>query len=123
MNVTDVIAQDAERNGKRPASVLTGVMEAVDRRKAKLLHDNASVIILDPIEGSKSAYNLHLFTADKPQGLAKSAKVLLQQVRALPGVQKVYGTTKNNQLLRLLKMTGVNVMEPDRKGYTWMTEL
>lgn len=123
MNVTDVISADAERNGKRPADVLTGVMIAMDKKKAKLLHDNASVVILEPIGGSENAYNLHLFTADSPQGLAKSAKALLQQVQGIPGIQKVYGTTKNNQLLRLLKMTGVNVMDADRKGYTWMTEL
>lgn len=123
MEVLDIIEQDARKNGKRPADVMTGVMIAIDKRKAKLLHDNKSVVILEPINGKQNSFDLHLFTADTPMGVANSAKNFLRQIYAMNGVQKVYGTTKNQQLIRLLKMTGVNVQESDLDGYTWMTEL
>lgn len=123
MEIAEIIASDAQRNGKRPADVLTGVMIALDKRKAKLFHDQKTLAIIEPIGKKDNEFQIHLFTADAPGGLLKSAKVLFQQVSSIPGIQKLYSNFENDKIKKLLEMIGVDLMESDRKDFNWMTEL
>jgi len=123
MNIADIIAADAEQGGKRPGDVLHGVMVAVDKRKAKLLHDNKTVVILDPIDAKAGEYDVHLFTADNPQGVASSVMKLVQQARTIPQARKAYFSSTAPQIARLLRMAGVQLTKADKKGFAWMAEI
>ena len=123
MEIAEIIASDAQRNGKMPGAVLTGLSIAVDRRGAKLFHDNKTIAVLDPINGSKHEFEAHMFTADNAQGFRTSCQVLFDQVRQMPGVQKIYAKFKNEKLVELAKMVGADIKKSDKKDFTWMTEL
>ena len=41
----------------------------------------------------------------------------------MKGVQNVYGDTDNKQLLDLLRHLGVDVLESNLEGYTWMAKV
>lgn len=123
MNIADIIAADAEQGGKRPGDVLHGVMVAVDKRKAKLLHDNKTVVILDPIDAKAGEYDVHLFTVDTPQGLATSGMKLVQQAKNTPELRKAYFSSTSSQIARLLRMAGVQLTKADKKGFAWMAEI
>ena len=123
MEIVDIITADAERHGKRPGAVLTGLSIAVDRRGAKILHDNKTIAVLDPIEGSEHEFEAHMLTADNAAGFKASCQVLFDQVRDMPGAQKIYAKFENPKLVELAKMVGANIEKSDKKGFTWMTEL
>lgn len=123
MTPQEVISADAERNGKRPGAALHGVAIAMDKRKAKLLHDNKTVVILDPIDAKAGEYDVHLFTVDTPQGLATSGMKLVQQAKNTPELRKAYFSSTSSQIARLLRMAGVQLTKADKKGFAWMAEI
>lgn len=122
MEIVDIIAADAKRHGKMPGAVLTGLSIAVDRRGAKIFHDNKTIAVLDPIDGSKNEFEAHMLTADNAAGFKASSQILFNQVREMPGVQKVYAKFNSEKLVELAKMVGANIKKSDKKGFTWMTE-
>jgi hypothetical protein len=122
MTPAEIISNDAERSGKRPGAALHGVSVAVDKRGAKVLHDDRSVVVVEPIRGSKAKYSLHLFTADSPIGLVRSVKNLVPQIQKIPGLEFVYGDTENPQLVRLIRAAGVDVLKSDNQKFTWMAK-
>ena len=121
MEVLDIIAQDAKRSGKRPADVLTGVMIALDRRNAKLLHDNKSVAIIEPLDEGRTEYEVHLFTVDNPMSLVRSVKNLGSQIRSVPKLERVYGKA-NPEVIKMLKVAGFPVAQSDKKEFNWMAK-
>ncbi len=123
MEIAEIIAEDAIRQGVMPGAMLTGVSIAVDKRKAKLLHDDKTVFILEPIDGNQNEVEVHLFTADEPQGLARSAQRLAKKMKDMPGIQKAYSTFNDQKIERLLRAIGVKLQKSDKKGFTWMMEI
>lgn len=123
MEIVDIISQDARRHGKRPGAVLTGVSIAAANRKAKLLHQDKTVAILEPLDESGTNYMLHMFTADSLDGFLNSIRVLFDQVHELPGAQRLYASIKNKKLMSLAKDLGINIQPSDREGFNWMMEL
>lgn len=121
MTPQEVISADAERNGKRPGAALHGVSVAMDKRKAKLFHDGKSVVILDPINGSKTDFEVHLFTADSPLGITRSVQRITQQIAAVPKLERVYGKAEQ-QVIRMLRNSGLAVERSDKKDYNWMAK-
>lgn len=123
MEIIDIITADAERDGVMPGAVVTGLSIAIDKRGAKLFHDNKTVAVIEPIKDSKGSFEIHLFTADNPSGLLQSCRVLFQEISALPGMQKLYSTFEDPKIKKLLEMIGVDLKKSDKKGFTWMTEV
>lgn len=122
MEIAEIISEDARRHGKMPGAVLTGLSIAVNDRGAKIFHDNKTVAVLDPIKKGANEFEAHMFTADNAQGFRASSKVLFDEVRQMPGVQKIYAKFENPKLVELAKMVGADIKESDKKGFTWMTE-
>lgn len=122
MTPQEILVADAERNGKRPGAVMGGVAMAMDKHGAKLLHDNKSVVILEPIEKSKKDFQVHLFTADSPVGVVRSVQRLKQKVFSTPGLEAIYGNTKDKQVIQMLKTAGLSVQDSDKSHFTWMAK-
>ena len=122
MTPQEILVADAERNGKRPGAVMGGVAMAMDKRGAQLLHDNKSVVILEPIEKSKKDFQVHLFTADSPVGLVRSVQAMVNQIKQIPSLERVYGDTKDKQVIQMLKTAGVSVQDSDKSQFTWMAK-
>lgn len=122
MTPQEILVADAERNGKMPGAVMGGVAMAMDKRGAQLLHDNKSVVILEPIEKSKSDFQVHLFTADSPVGLVRSVQAMVNQIKQIPNLERVYGDTKDKQVIQMLKTAGVSVQNSDKSQFTWMAK-
>ena len=122
MTPQEVIAEDAQRVGARPGAALHYVSIAVDKRKAIILHDNKSVLLLDPIDEERSKYAVHLFTADSPVGIVRSLKNLYPDVFGVYGLEYIYGNTKDPQVIRMVRNAGVNVLKSDDPKFTWMAK-
>jgi hypothetical protein len=121
MTPQEVIAADAERSGQRLGAVLHGLAVAMDKHKAKMFHDNKSVVILEPIKGSQTDFEVHLFTADSPMGIVRSVQRITQQIAAVPKLERVYGQAKP-QVIQMLRTSGLQVEKSDKKDYNWMAK-
>lgn len=119
MTPQEVIVQDCERSGYRPGAVLHGVAVAMDKRGAKLFHDSKSVVILEPIGKSSKSFEVHLFTVDPPLPLVRSLQKIGDQIRRVPGLEKVYGQAEP-QVIKMLRASGFPVEESDLKDFNWM---
>jgi hypothetical protein len=122
MSPQEVVIADAQRNGKSPGVVMGGIALAIDTKGARVMHDNKSVVVLEPIEKSKSDFQVHLFTVDSPVGLVRSVKSIVAQIEQIPGLERVYGDTKDKQVIQMLRTAGVAVQKSDKPKFTWMAE-
>ena len=122
MTPQEVVIADAQRNGKPPGAVMGGIALAIDTKGAQVMHDNKSVVVLEPIGKSKSEFQVHLFTVDSPIGLVRSIKSIVAQIEQVPGLERVYGDTKDEQVIQMLRTAGVAVQKSDKPKFTWMAE-
>ena len=65
---------------------------------------------------------LHLFTVESPKALMRSLKAFIDKIVG-SGIEYVYGRADNKEILRMLKMLGVEVEESDMKPYNWKAEV
>lgn len=117
MKASEIIAADAEQRGLDPNAVLTLVSQMVRDQNGKLMQSGNSVLLLEDI-GDKN-FALHLFTSDKPLGLAKAIVVFMQEIRNMD-INAVYGQADNEQIIELLNRVGVPVQQSDKPEYNWM---
>ena len=123
MTPSEIILQDSERNGVDGRQLLNGIAQKIKDNQAALIHENDSVLTMSHIGKQPRSFALHLFTLDSPLTLAKSLTSFVKTIRKMEGVQNVYGDTDNKQLLALLKRIGVDVLDSDLEGYTWMAKV
>ena len=123
MKASEIILQDSERNGVDGQQLLNGIAAAVKSKQSIVLQENDSVLVMSHMQGKPHNFSLHLFTMDAPLTLAKSITTFIKKIRGMEGGQNVYGDTDNQQLLALLKRLGVDVLDSDLEGYTWMAEI
>jgi hypothetical protein len=122
MTPAEVISEDAQRSGSRPGAAMNYIAIAMDKRKAFILHDNKSVLLLDPIDKDRRKYAVHLFTVDSPIGLLRSVKNLIPEIQGVYGLEYVYGNTKDPQVIQMIRAAGVDVLKSDNPKFTWMAE-
>lgn len=120
---SEIIVQDAERNGIDGQSILQGIAQQVKSGNAKLMHSGKSVLTMQRMKNKQHSFSLHLFTLDEPLSLARSLASFIKEIRKMKGVQTVYGNTNNQQLLALLRRLDVDVLQSDLNGYTWMAKV
>lgn len=123
MTPSEIILQDSERNGVDGQQLLNGIAQQVKDNKAALIHKNNSVLTMSIINEQPHSFALHLFTLDAPLTLMKSLSSFVKTIRQMEGIQSVYGDTDNKQLLALLNRIGVDVLDSDLEGYTWMAKV
>ena len=120
MTPSEIIQVDASRTGYDPNLALTKLKGQVESGQSIMLRENDSILVLTKI--GDGIAELHLFTADKPLTLAKSALRFLEKVRQ-SDTQRVYGKADNDQIVQLLRNLGMEVQESDRPEYNWMLDL
>ena len=123
MTPSEIIIQDSERNGVDGQQLLNGIAQQVNDNKAAVIQKNDSVLVMSVIGEQPHSFALHLFTLDSPLSLAKSLTSFVKTIRQMQGIQNVYGDTENKQLLALLSHIGVDVLDSDLEGYTWMAKV
>ena len=122
MTPTEILAKEAQKHGKRPGALLHGVSEAIDKRKAVLLHDANTVLLLDPIDKTRKKYAVHLATTDSPIGVVRSVKSFYPKIFGIPGLECIYGDAKDPQTIRMIRTAGYNMLKSDNPKFTWMAK-
>ena len=120
MKPTEIIMQDAEKNGVDGTILLRHLHNEMLDNKTILLQENNSVLTLTKINDGVS---VHLYTLDNPMTLMKSLVAFLKKIRQMPQVKVIYGDTTNQSILRLLGMIGLNVQPSNLPKYTWMARI
>lgn len=120
MNADEIILQDAQAAGVDAQAVLQGIKKELASGNSLVLRSGNSVLVLKRIGEGQAA--LHLFTADNGVGVARAVQDFINKIRN-SDIQVVYGRADNDQILRLLKMLGVNVTDSDLPEYNWRAEV
>jgi len=120
MKATEIIMQDAQNNGVDGTILLQYLHQQMFNHKTVLLQENKSVLSLTKIDNGVS---VHLYSLDSPIILMKSLVSFLKKIRNMPQVKVIYGDTKNESILRLLGMIGLNVEPSNLPKYTWMARI
>ena len=119
MKASEIIQQDAERNGVSPEAALSSVKKQIQFKNALLLQENDSVVLLTEI-APKTA-EIHLFTVEKMSKLVSSIKGLLEKIKN-SNIDLVYGKADNPEIIRLMQLAGVPVEESDNPNYNWKAQ-
>lgn len=120
MTGDEIILQNAQEAGVDGQQLLQGMKKLLASGEAIALRSGNSVLILKRIDEGKAV--LHLFTADNGIGVARAVKDFIDKIRQ-SDIKEVYGQADNPEILRLLKMLGVEIMESDIPEYNWRAEV
>ena len=120
MKASEIILADAQKRGIDGNKALGLISNAVKQKKAVLLQEGNSVLILTKI--SDGAAETHLMTQDSPIALARSLAAFMKKITDL-GIRTIYGKSSNTQILELMKKVGFNVVDSDLPQYNWKAEL
>lgn len=120
MKPSEIIRKDAIRNKVDPDRLLASISKQLSDKTAIMLQSGDSVLVLKKIGEGK--VELHLFTVESPKALMRSLKAFIDKIVG-SGIEYVYGRADNKEILRMLKMLGVEVEESDMKPYNWKAEV
>jgi len=120
MKPSEIIRKDAIRNKVDPDRILQSISNQLSSKTAIMLQSGDSVLILKKLGGGN--VELHLFTVEEPKALIRSLKTFIEKIRATD-IEYVYGRADNQQILKMLRMLGVEVEESDIKPYNWRAKV
>jgi len=120
MKATEIILADAQKRGVDGNKALGLISNAVKQKKAVLMQEGNSVLLLTKIDDD--AAEVHLFTQDGVMTLARSLGAFIQRTTDL-GIKTVYGKADNPQIIELLKKVGLNVVDSDLPQFNWKADL
>ena len=120
MKASQIIMADAQKRGVNANNALGLVSNAVKQKKAVLMQEGNSVLILTKI--GDVAAETHLFTQESPIALARSLAAFMKRITDL-GIRTIYGKADNQQIIELLKRVGFNVVASDLPEYNWKADL
>lgn len=120
MKPTEIIIADAKRNGYNPAPLLQAIGEVMSKKVAFLLQAGDSVFVLRRLPDN--AAEMHVFTAEEPEQFIQSVQQFIAEVQS-SDLQKLYGNTKNADILEVFKDLGIDVMPSDIPLFDWMVEV
>lgn len=120
MNADEIILQEAQEAGVNGQALLQGIKKDLAAGNSQVLRSGNSVLVLKRIGDGAAA--LHLFTTDNGIGVARALQDFINKIRN-SDIKVVYGQADNEQILRLLKMLGVNVTESDLPEYNWRADV
>lgn len=117
MKATEIITADAKRRNIDPSEALQVADTLIKKHKGLLLQANNTVILLAPIDTGKA--EMHLYTADNPLRLMKSAIELEKKIKA-SDIDFIYYQETNPQITEMLRRLDLNVEKSDLPNYDWM---
>jgi ornithine cyclodeaminase/alanine dehydrogenase-like protein (mu-crystallin family) len=120
MKASEIIKADAVKRKVDPDKALQTISALVKEKSAILMQENDSVLLVRKI-GDTSA-EIHLFTKDKPNTLAKSVIAFVKKGKGL-GIKTVYGMADNPQIVDLMKRIGMKLEASDIPQYNWKAQI
>ena len=116
MKPTEIITEDAKRNGVNPTPILNKLNRNLQTKDAILMQSGNSVLVIRKIE--KGLAELHLYTVDEPMAMIRALRQFIGKIRN-SDLNAVYGNADNAQIIQVLKSLGVEVVNSDLPGYNW----
>jgi len=124
MKPSEIIKQDAIKNGWNPKVALLTVNHVIQNKMGFILTSGDTVLLLIALR--PHVYEVHLASLDNPLTLAKSMLKIFSKIKKLK-IQAIYGAASNPQIITLLKNLakheGENFVHPDMPDYNWMIRL
>jgi len=120
MKPTEIIIADAKRKGAEPTKEVALVNQLIKKHNAIILQANNTMIVLAPINVGKT--EMHLYTADNPLKLMKSAIELEKKIRA-SDIDFIYYQETNPQITEMLRRLDLVIEKSDLPDYDWMIDV
>jgi hypothetical protein len=117
MTPSEIIKQDASRQGYDADIVLRKMAKAIESGGALLLQENDSVLVLLALPGG--AAEAVLFTADSPLNFKDSLGKFLAKIRS-SDIAKIYGKTESSEMTQALQSLGIKIQQSDNPKFEWM---
>lgn len=120
MTPSEIITQEAQSKNADPTPVLQNLLEQINSGHVIMMQENDSLLFITRL-GDKRAM-VHLSTVDSPLTLRKSLAGFLKKLKDSE-IDIIFGDTKNEQLLKLMKRVGFDVKKSNVPKFTWMAKV
>ena len=122
MTPSEIILQDQYSQADDPKKVLLGINRIIKAGNGILLQKNNSLLFL--IRLGEGDVELHLYTVDPPQSLASAIQYFIKKIQD-SDLKKVYfiKPKSGEQIVKMLKMYGIDIQKSDRKEYAYMAKV
>lgn len=117
MTPSEIIKQDADRQGYDADIVLRKIAKAIETSGALLLQENDSVLLLVALPGN--AAEATLYTADSPLNFKDSLGKFLAKIRSSE-ITKIYGKAESPEMTQALQSLGIKIQQSDNPKFEWM---
>jgi hypothetical protein len=117
MTPSEIIKQDASRQGYNADVVLRKIDAATKNGGALLLQENDSVLLLVALPGN--AAEAVLYTADSPLNFKDSLSKFLAKIRS-SDISKIYGKSESPEMTQALQSLGIKIQQSDNPKFEWM---
>lgn len=120
MTPSEIITAEAQKRGADPQPVLQSVLGQVKSGHTILMQENNSVLLITRLGNGRAM--IHICTVDSPLTLRNSIKGFWNKLKGSE-VKTVYGDTKNEQIIELMKKAGVKIEKSNLPKFTWMAKV
>jgi hypothetical protein len=122
MTPSQIILQDKYSQADDPKKVLMSINQIISDGNGVLLQKNNSVLFL--IRLGKGDVELHLYTVDPPQALAKAIDYFIKKIKD-SDMKKVYfpKLKGDDKIIDVVRMYGIDVQKSDIPEYAYMAKV
>jgi hypothetical protein len=122
MTPSQIILQDKYSQAADPKKVLLSISRIIKDGNGVLLQKNNSVLFLIRLGGGD--VELHLYTVDPPQTLAKSIDYFIKKIQASNMIYVYFPKLKgDDKIIGMVRMYGIDVKKSDRPEYAYMAKV
>jgi hypothetical protein len=120
MSPSEIIVNQAKKEGYDPARVMGAIKQAVERGNSILLKEGDTVFMVTRAGGD--TVEVIMFTADGAMNLPKIVMSALKKIKA-SGANVIYGDDEDAMLLDVLQQIGLPVQPENSGGHTWSVQI
>lgn len=121
---SQIIMQDLGRKAspEELQQSIAALAELNNQGKLFILQENNTIAVLISI--GDNVVEAHLFTIDKPLVMARSLKVILEELKR-SHLKRMYSNVDEDtpKILALMRNFGITTKESDNPEYVWMADL
>ena len=122
MTPEEIIKKGSKAIGNDPDKNWRAVDALVKHKVGKIIQQGNSVLFLHAIPKHPYYFACHFYSVASPTEVKTNGIELLKDIKKMHAIKRVYGNTKDNKIIKLLRLVGVTVNKSDLPEYTWMTE-
>jgi hypothetical protein len=122
MTPSQIILKDKYSQADSPKKVLMSINKIINDGDGVLLQKNNSVLFL--IRLGEGNVELHLYTVDPPQALAKAIDYFIKKIKD-SDMKKVYfpKLKGDDKIIDVVRMYGIDVQKSDIPRYAYMAKV